>query len=39
LPMPDTGAQFIHGRDPKSAGMTKTNRADSFVAAVGEPTL
>src|SRR4029453_16314742 len=39
LPMPDTGAQFIHGRDPMSASMTKTNRTDSSVAAVGEPTL
>jgi hypothetical protein len=38
LPVPNTGAQFIHGRDPKFAGMTKTI-AQSFVAAVGEPTL
>src|SRR4029450_6736087 len=39
LPVPDPGAQFMHARDPMSAGMTKTNRTDSFVAAVGEPTL
>jgi hypothetical protein len=29
----------MHARDPMSAGMTKTNRADSFVVAVGESTL
>ena len=37
LPMPDTRPQLMHGRDAMSAGMEKTNRTDSFVAAVGEP--
>ena len=37
LPMPGTGAQLMHGRDAMSAGVGKTNRTDSFVAAVGEP--
>jgi hypothetical protein len=29
----------MHARDPMSAGMTKTDRTDSSLAAVGEPTL
>src|SRR5207237_5802671 len=32
LPLPDTGAQLMHGRDAMSAGMEKTSRTDSLVA-------